>query len=134
MALSELTQRCLERGRALFNSGAHWEAHEAWEEAWLEESGEVRQLLQGLIQAAAALHKAFVQKQPTSCVKLFTTSLQKLWPLQAELGGLQLDAFRAEARTALAAAERWAAGEAADFPREATPFLAVVGEDVRPPG
>jgi len=37
-----------ERGCALFDSRRFFEAHEAWEELWLEESGARRTLLQGL--------------------------------------------------------------------------------------
>ena len=42
----------LERGAALFNTGKFWEAHEAWEEAWLELENEEKLFLQGLIQVA----------------------------------------------------------------------------------
>jgi uncharacterized protein len=47
------THRALEQGRTLFNQGCFFEAHEAWEAAWLHEEGELRLLLQGLIQVAA---------------------------------------------------------------------------------
>ena len=33
------TAERLERGRLLFNEGRYFEAHEAWEEAWLVEGG-----------------------------------------------------------------------------------------------
>ena len=46
----------IERGVALFNAHEFWHAHEAWEELWLEESGDEKQFLQGLIQLAAAYH------------------------------------------------------------------------------
>jgi hypothetical protein len=46
-------------GVDLFNHGYYWEAHEAWEELWLpiERDDLDRDLLQGLIQGAAALLK-----------------------------------------------------------------------------
>jgi len=46
-------------GVDLFNHGFYWEAHEAWEELWLPlpRDGVESALLQGLIQAAAALLK-----------------------------------------------------------------------------
>ena len=47
-----------EEGRALFNEGRFFEAHEKWEEAWLREKGSAKLLLQGLIQIAAGFHKA----------------------------------------------------------------------------
>ena len=68
----------LARGADLFNRGLHWEAHEAWEELWLALDDEPRLFVQGLIQVAAAGHKAFVQRQPRGCVKLLTTALDKL--------------------------------------------------------
>ena len=75
------TPGALRRGAALFDEGRFWDAHEAWEEAWLEEDGEVRLLLQGLIQVAAGYHKATVQLQPNGCVKLLRSGLTKLEPL-----------------------------------------------------
>jgi hypothetical protein len=47
----------LERGVALFDAGAYFEAHEAWEEGWRDARGAERALLQGLVQAAAAFHR-----------------------------------------------------------------------------
>lgn len=46
-------------GVDLFNHGFHWEAHEAWESLWLlvARGDPVRDHLQGLIQASAALLK-----------------------------------------------------------------------------
>lgn len=46
-------------GAALFNAGYYLAAHEPWEERWLEDDAGARDdCLQGLIQAAAATHKA----------------------------------------------------------------------------
>lgn len=44
----------LERGFALFNAGRYWEAHEAWEEAWMpDRKGPDAGFYKGLIQVAA---------------------------------------------------------------------------------
>src|SRR2546428_4088054 len=44
----------LERGIELFNRGLYWEAHEAWEEAWMpDRHGPDRGFYKGLIQVAA---------------------------------------------------------------------------------
>jgi predicted metal-dependent hydrolase len=123
MDLSRQTQLALLRGRALYEAGHHWDAHEAWEEAWVEEEGETRLLLQGLIQVAAAMHKAFVQLQPASCVKLLTSALQKLEGLPGVAGGIDLDAFREDARRALAHAQAWTAGAVDRFDPRWIPAL-----------
>ena len=46
----------LARGRRLFNQGAFFQSHEVWESLWHEVDGPERELLQGLIQLAAAYH------------------------------------------------------------------------------
>jgi predicted metal-dependent hydrolase len=56
----------LEEGRALFNAGRFFEAHERWEEAWLVETGAARLLLQGLIQVAAGFLKTGAGNRPRS--------------------------------------------------------------------
>ncbi len=85
---------CLEEGRALFNSGRYFEAHEAWEEAWLVESGETKRWLQGLIQVAAGLLKAR-SGSPSAAVRLLEAGLAKIEsaPASPPLGG-----FAAEVR------------------------------------
>ena len=39
-------------GLRLFNAGEYWKAHEALEQAWLHEQGELRDLYRGILQAA----------------------------------------------------------------------------------
>src|ERR1017187_2425136 len=43
-------------GLEAFNSGQFYEAHEIWEEVWLETPNPEKMFLQGLIQVAAAFH------------------------------------------------------------------------------
>ncbi len=121
------TQECLRRGAALFDAARFWDAHEAWEEAWLEEEGEVRLFLQGLIQVAAGYHKATVQMQPNGCVKLLHSGLEKLRPLPPEFLGVQLAAFIAEVERSLEEARRWQAGDLPSFPRDLLPKLPLAG-------
>jgi len=45
-----------EHGRALFNSGHYYDAHEVLEDVWRASSGPEKRFLQGLIQIAVALH------------------------------------------------------------------------------
>jgi predicted metal-dependent hydrolase len=117
------TAAALRRGAALFDEGKFWEAHEAWEEAWLEEDGEVRLFLQGLIQVAAGYHKATVQLQPNGCVKLLRSGLAKLEPLPPEFLGVSLGRFLPEVVRTLEVARRWQSREVASFPPESIPKL-----------
>lgn len=48
----------LRAGAAVYNAGFYHPAHDAWERRWLHESGPEADLLQGLIQLAAAVHHA----------------------------------------------------------------------------
>ncbi|MCX7701832.1 MAG: DUF309 domain-containing protein [Gemmataceae bacterium] len=61
-------------GIILFNRGDFFEAHEAWEAYWLSaEVGEHRRFVQGLIQAAVALHHLETNNE-RGAKKLFATA------------------------------------------------------------
>ncbi len=100
----------LERGRALFNEGRYFDAHEAWEEAWLTEGGDARLLLQGLIQVAAGCHKAG-QGKAGGCARLLEAGLEKLEPLAAAYG---IEDFARELKLVHARALGWVRGQASD--------------------
>jgi predicted metal-dependent hydrolase len=53
----EERRRLFQEGIDLFNRGEHFLAHEAWEEIWRSTTPEPRELFQGLVQVAAALHQ-----------------------------------------------------------------------------
>jgi O-succinylbenzoate synthase len=86
----------LARGVALFNRGDHWGSHEAWEQAWLVADPPDRAFLQGLIQAAAAMHKLRVQDNPRGACTLLGRALQRLDPLPPEYRGVALAALRTQ--------------------------------------
>lgn len=109
--MAEVPWQALARGADLFNQGLYWEAHEAWEELWLELEDEPKLFVQGLIQAAAAGHKAFVQLQPRGCVKLLGTALEKLTRSPPDFLGVETRHFVAALQGMLAEAMRWEAGE-----------------------
>lgn len=54
---AEERERLFRQGIELFNQGRFFESHEAWEEIWRSTTPEPRDLFQGLIQVAAALHQ-----------------------------------------------------------------------------
>jgi uncharacterized protein len=97
----------VERGRALFNAGSFFEAHELWEDAWREARGEAKILLQGLIQIAAGYHKAG-QAKPGACARLLEAGLGKLE--YADAAG-RLAGFASQVRAALARAQAWESGD-----------------------
>lgn len=120
--LSEATQRSLHRGANLFNAEKFWEAHEAWEDAWQVEEGEVKLFLQGLIQVAAGLYK-IEQNVPRGCASLLSTALEKLLHVGVGLGGVDYDDFVPRVARCLEEAQRWASGATAAFDRTLIPRL-----------
>lgn len=84
-----------DEGAALFDAGAYWEAHEAWEARWRVEGDDaVRRFFQGMIQVAAALHKLRAQRAPEPAARLFAKGLDKLGAVPR---GVDLDLARVRA-------------------------------------
>jgi hypothetical protein len=77
MPAGESLSESLEAGRALFNGGRFFEAHERWEAAWLVETGPSRLLLQGLIQIAAGFLKAR-QGRAAGAARLLESGVEKV--------------------------------------------------------
>lgn len=68
-------------GLHLFNAGKYFEAHEELETAWKEESGKVRELYQGILEAAVTyLH--VTRNNYHGAVKVYGRSMRWLraWP------------------------------------------------------
>ncbi len=84
-----------DEARRLWEKGLYWEVHEVLEPAWLEAEGSERHLIQGVIQLAAALHKAKTSKK--GALRLFQKALGHL----RQVPGLDAEAFAAEVRRAL---------------------------------
>ena len=89
----------LERGRAAFNRGEYFRAHELWEDVWRSLVGGERILLQGLIQIAAGLHH-LQQHRPRPAGALLRKGLEKLsrstpgQTVRLDVGPLILDVTR----------------------------------------
>ncbi|MCS7069549.1 MAG: DUF309 domain-containing protein [Meiothermus sp.] len=83
----------------LWNRGQFWEVHEALEPLWLRLSGPDRELTQGIILLAAALHKA--QSSPTGGWRNFDKALKRLEGLPETYQGIQVRALVEEVRRAL---------------------------------
>lgn len=54
------------QGLALLNAGEAFDAHEVWEELWLESGGARARFLQGMIQLAVAMHHWQAGRQPAA--------------------------------------------------------------------
>lgn len=106
---SPATRRALDEGIALFDAGRFFDAHEAWEDAWRDETGRTRILLQGLIQIAAGFHKGLVQGVPAGMARLLEAGLTKV-DAAAGSGLAGLGPFRSDVLRWRAAARSWAGG------------------------
>lgn len=104
------TRLALVRGGELYAAGLYFEAHAAWEEAWLAESGDVRRLLHGLILIAAGLVKAFRDRRPGGAAKHLGAAAALLATLPGEMAGVRVVELRAELALAVEAARRWRDG------------------------
>jgi predicted metal-dependent hydrolase len=83
------------QGIAYFNDCEFFEAHEAWEELWQEDHGPSRKFLQGLIQAAVALHH-FGNGNIRGAKKVYFGSRSYLAAYRPKHMGLDLEKFLSE--------------------------------------
>ncbi len=124
MLIDRGTAEALARGQALFNAHRFWDAHEEWEIAWRVERGDVRRMLQGLIQIAAGWHHVFVTGRTSGAVKVLTMGLEKLETIPDAMAGLALSEFCRGITDAMDAVRRWAGGEGGMVDPAIVPTLA----------
>ena len=102
-------EELLLEGARRFNAGLFFEAHEAWEEVWLDSVRELRAFYQGLIQVAAAFVHLRRNEYPGT-VRLLHEGLRKLEAYPASMLGVNLQALTTASRETeariLAAGER----------------------------
>jgi uncharacterized protein len=130
LRLSEETRTALAEGRRLFHAGRFFEAHEAWEAAWLREKAqpELAALLQGLIQVAAAFHQALERRNASGCARLLAAGGSKLETLPDSCAGLALGEFRRAVAAALERAREWEAGRGGALAIEDAPPIGLAEE------
>ena len=80
-------------GLELFNAREYFEAHEALETAWRDETGPVRNLYRGILQVGVAYHH-ILNGNYSGAVKLFQRCRQWLDPLPDTCRGIDLASFR----------------------------------------
>jgi predicted metal-dependent hydrolase len=88
-------KNAVETGIRLFNSARYFEAHEAWEAAWLEASGEEKTFLHGIIQIAAAFYH-LQRSNFAGCRTLLAKGWKKVEPYGAAHGGFDLASLAAQ--------------------------------------
>ena len=118
----------LERGIDLFNRRRFFEAHEAWEDGWLLETGEPRRFLHGLIQVAAALVK-LSRGEPRGTVTLLDKGLPKLRGIPGKRYGLDLEALLGEAESWRTKALRMSESGATEYDAASLPRLRALPPD-----
>ena len=79
-------------GILLFNEGDFFEAHEVWEDLWMETSGHDKKFYQGLIQAAVSLCH-FCNGNVRGARKLFLSGREYMERYGERLYGLDIKAF-----------------------------------------
>ncbi len=89
------------RGISHFNDGEFFEAHEVWEEVWMQCDGEPRLFYQGLIQVAVCLHH-FGNGNTRGARKLFHSSGRYLGNYGPWFMGIDLARLRDDLQRCLA--------------------------------
>jgi predicted metal-dependent hydrolase len=95
----------IQHGVALFNESSYFEAHEALEDAWRESAGEERRFLQGLVQAAVAMHHLSAGNF-VGARGVMKRALRNLEPYPTVYREIEVQRLREELRDILTEAER----------------------------
>jgi len=82
----------LTAGAALFNAGEYFEAHEVWEELWMDCPSADRRFVQALIQAAVAVYH-FSRGNPAGATRLFQSGKRYMEPYRPTRHGVDIDEF-----------------------------------------
>ncbi len=93
------------RGIELFNAGQYWEAHEALEAAWKEESGPARHLYKGILQAGV-MYLQIERNNYLGMAKMYERCKKWLRPWPPVCRGVDVDQLRSDVEAAMAAARR----------------------------
>ena len=92
-------------GMELFNERKYWKAHEALEAAWRAESGPIRQLYQGILQAGVVyLHVS--QNNYAGAVKVYQRCLRWMEPWPAVCRGVEVERLRQDLKRVIVETKR----------------------------
>jgi uncharacterized protein len=105
-----------EEGLVLFSQGRYWQAHEALEQAWLGESGPVRHLYRGILQAAVVYHH-ILRANYAGAVKVYARSRKWLDPWPETCRGVRVGQLRLDLAAAVGALQALGPQRARAFDR-----------------
>jgi predicted metal-dependent hydrolase len=88
----EIPNTSYEKGVELFNRGEYFDAHEVWEDLWMECPSAERRFIQALIQAAVAIHH-FERGNHAGAARLFKSGRAYMEPFRPDYRGLNVDSF-----------------------------------------
>ncbi len=108
--------RLYQKGLEAFNYAHFYDAHEHWEEVWLETPNPEKMFLQGFIQVAAAFHH-YSRENLQGTRNLLQAGLLKLDCFPEVHGGLEIEALREAVRGWLAALDVGEIPESIKVPR-----------------
>lgn len=101
-------------GLRLFNEGKYFEAHEALEEAWLDEKGKVRDLYRGILQVGVTyLH--ITRGNYNGSVKVYKRSQRWLKDWADVCRGIEVGKLREDAEQAMEEVKRLGAERIGEF-------------------
>jgi uncharacterized protein len=103
-------------GIRLFNSGLYFEAHEALENAWKEEKGEIRELYRGILQVAI-FYLHITRRNYNGAIKVYGRSIKWLkdWPETCR--GVDVGMLRRDAQTIFEEVQRLGMENIGEFNR-----------------
>jgi predicted metal-dependent hydrolase len=107
--------RKFREGREHFNAKRFFQAHEVWEEIWLEIAEPEKTTLQGIIQIAAGFHHYCGANRDGAC-SLLTAGLVKLLRAPESYRGISLKNLREETRQWIVALQEVTAHEPEKLP------------------
>ena len=116
----------LRKATLLFNRWCFFEVHEVLEPVWMEEVGDVKRFLQGLIQAAVALYH-LGRGNVAGARSLLTEGLAKLSPHRPSFIGVELEEFVAGLEACRAAVIRLRPENAVEFDTRLIPRMDYAG-------
>ena len=88
---SDERERLHREGIRLFNQGQFFAAHEAWEEIWRSTTPEPRDLYQGLVQVAAAMHQFLGLKRDRAPRSTLAKARARLTPFSPAALGIDVE-------------------------------------------